>query len=104
MGPRQTKKTKVYAAESVYIDPIGCDSTVSFKIVEGRHGLYGSVQLSDCQRKIEWFFPSKRESIPKIEKAISTLSAFKESFLAAKRLSSKCKTKRTIGKKAVGTT
>lgn len=73
---------RVHAAVSTYIDPLGCDSTVSYKVVSHRY-LSGSVQLSDCSRKIEWYFSGDKSSLTKIDKAIEALQAFRAEFATA---------------------
>ena len=73
---------KVIASSSVYIDPVGCDSTVSYKVINGSNHVWGSVQLADCSRKIEWSF-WKNDKVDKIDKAIETLKEFRTTFVAA---------------------
>lgn len=74
--------SKVLATDSTYIDPINCDSIVSYKVIKRRR-VSGSVQLADCYRKIEWYFSSDKKSIGKIDKAIEVLQQFRTSFSEA---------------------
>lgn len=76
------KKRAVVAAASTYIDPADCDSTISYKVVRGSR-LWGSVQLSDCNRKIDWFFRNDKTSLSKIDRAIEALQAFRAAFAVA---------------------
>ena len=79
---RTRRQPKVRAASSVYLDPASCDSTISYKVVAGRY-LYGSIQLADCSRKIEWYFGGTRDSTKKIDAAIEALQAFRTAFTEA---------------------
>ena len=78
---RTRRQPKVHAASSEYLDPASCDSTISYKVVADRY-LYGSIQLADCSRKIEWYFGGKRDS-KKIDAAIEALQAFRTAFTEA---------------------
>lgn len=80
-----TKKTStLVASESKYIDPLSCDSLVSYKVVNGGRRVWGSVQLADCSRKIEWYFGGSRpSSLAKIDNAIELLQRFREELNAA---------------------
>lgn len=79
---------KVHAAESVYIDPADCDSKVSYKITgdsedEGER-VSATVQLSDCNRTIDWYFNARNEnSISKIDNAIKALTQFRKAYSVA---------------------
>lgn len=89
---RRRTTRKLVAAASAYIDPTGCDSTVSYKVVHGAR-LYGSVALSDCSRKIEWYFYNDKDALPKIDKAIEMLQAFRTAFVAGRRRPKRTKRK-----------
>lgn len=79
------EQAKVYVASSVYIDPLDCDSTISFKIIRRRKGdTWGTVQLSDCNRKIDWYFADSTSSVKKIDNAIEALQAFRTEFIKAR--------------------
>lgn len=78
-------KKKLYASDIVYLDPLGCGSTIGFKICKGRGGLYADVDLSDCSRKIEWYFSNDSRSVAKIDKAIEMFQRFKLEFIKARR-------------------
>lgn len=69
---------------STYIDPVGCDSTISYKIINRPRHLYGSVQLADCNHKIEWYFGGVyKDSLAKADKAIATFQEFRDALAAA---------------------
>jgi len=75
----------LYASEISYLDPLDCGSTVGYTVRRGRRGVTGEVDLSDCNRKIEWYFSSAPDSIKKIDKAIEILQRFREEFSKARR-------------------
>ena len=78
-------EVKIYGTGSNYIDPVHCDSTVSYKVVGQRSYLESSVTLSDCSHKIEWYFANRKDSIEKIDIAINMLSNFKKVFVKARK-------------------
>jgi hypothetical protein len=82
---KRTKRTpKVIAASSAYIDPINCNSTVSYKVIHGSRRIWADVQLADCNHKIEWYFgSSSKESLAKVNKAIEILEEFRDALTAA---------------------
>ena len=93
---RVKRVPKVYAAASTYIDPIDCDSTVSYKVISRSSGsMYGSVQLADCGRKIDWYFSDEAGSVVKIDKAIEALQEFRVAFVAAQKAHRTRRTKKT---------
>jgi hypothetical protein len=77
---RIRRNPKVVATGSAWIDPVGCDSTISYKVVKHTR-LSGQVDLSDCNRKISWWFRNEPESVVKIDKAISMLQEFRAAFV-----------------------
>lgn len=77
------RESKLVAADSTYIDPIHCDSTVSYKIIDSVRQTWGEVQLADCDKKIAWYFGAK-VSLDKIDRAIETLAAFKRTLAQAR--------------------
>ena len=80
------RKAKLYASEIVYLDPLGCGSTVGYRIGKGRRGHYwGDVELTDCDKRITWYFSKAASAVPKIDKAIEILSRFREAFIKAHR-------------------
>jgi hypothetical protein len=83
---RRRRTTVVLASRIEYLDCGNCNSAVGYYIVRGRRRqLRGHVDLSDCNRKIEWYFDDDPEGIAKIDKAISMLTEFREKFIAARR-------------------
>lgn len=87
---------KLVASSAVYIDPLNCDSTITWKIVS-RKNLWGDVQLADCNKKIEWFFANHNEAEDKINLAIATLTEFRDKFVAA-RAARKVRTTKNPGR------
>lgn len=79
------RKTTVYASHGVYLDPADCDSTIMYSITGGRR-LNGSINLSDCNRKIVWYFGGYDTNNPvaKINAAIDALTKFKLDFISAR--------------------
>lgn len=79
------RKRKLVTARSAYLDPLHCDSQIAYKVIEGARGIWGSVQLSDCQRKLEWYFNTTTTSDKaKIDKAIDMLTEFRSTLEAAR--------------------
>ena len=81
---RRLMRRLLISTDSAYIDPIGCDSTISYKVVKGKR-LSGNVQLADCNRKIDWYFHNDKTALSKIDKAIEMLEAFREEFAKAQK-------------------
>ena len=77
-------------SDAMYIDPEGCDSQVSYKInlseygdgADAKRSLNASVLLSDCSRRIDWYFHGDEDSLEKIDKAIGMLTAFRRNLKA----------------------
>ena len=66
---------KIHAAEAIWLDPLDCDSTVAYKVVTRNRGPWASIQLADCQRKIEWYIKGDKKGLAKLDKAIAALQA-----------------------------
>ena len=81
---RIRKRPKVFATGFAYINPVGCDSTISYKVI-GSTRLSGSIDLSDCNRKINWWFYNEPESVVKIDTAITMLQEFRAAFVDAQK-------------------
>lgn len=95
MAPRRKyvrRKPSVLAVGSAYLDPIECDSTISYKVIHGSRRLWANVQLSDCSRKIEWYFGNDKTALAKADKAIEILQEFRIALAVA--LTAKNKTTR----------
>lgn len=92
--PRRTTD-KVIASDVQYIDPLGCDSTIAYKIVKRGNTTkaWSNVTLSDCERHISWYFYSNTP-LTKIDKAIDMLNDFRAALVT-----SRAKTKRVVRKK-----
>ncbi len=75
------KKRKLLQAEVEYLDPLNCGSTLGYKIIDGRRGLYGDVDITDCNRKVTWNFSARDEDpLGKIDRAIGLLIRFRSKF------------------------
>jgi hypothetical protein len=73
-----SKKRKLLQAEIEYLDPLNCGSTLGYNIVDGRRGLYGDVDITDCNRKVTWNFSVSDENpLAKIDCAIGLLIRFR---------------------------
>jgi hypothetical protein len=68
-------KERLYAAESVMLDPIDCGSAIQFRIGRSKWGrLWGTIELRDCSRTIAWELPvGGTRAADKLRKAISAL-------------------------------
>jgi hypothetical protein len=61
---------------------MGAGSTVGYVVGRGRRGnLFGDVHLSDCDKKITWYFSNDIESVTKIDNAIGMLLRFRKAFV-----------------------
>jgi len=80
-------KRKLIASEIAYLDPVDCGSTVGYTLIWDRLGhIEGTVDLSDCNRHIQWYFyKGNKNSMEKIDKAISVLQNFRRHLLLAKK-------------------
>jgi hypothetical protein len=75
---------KIYASQAAFIDPGACDSTIAYTVT-ARRRLVGSINLSDCNRKIVWWFDNDDLSTKKIDKALEMLQNFRRDFLLARQ-------------------
>lgn len=92
------KRTRKLIAKNIdYIDPLECDSTVGYTITRGRR-LSANVNLTDCNRHITWYFNADKSAIPKIDRAISLLTEFKDEFKAAMARNRKPRKRRKAGR------
>ena len=83
----QRKTRKLVKANITYIDPLNCNSTIGYTIIEGRRGLYANMDLADCGRKITWGF-AKRDGngvLAKIDKTIAIMQEFRTEWLRVAR-------------------
>jgi hypothetical protein len=80
---------KMLRSEIEYIDPLNCDSTVGYTVGQGSRGVFGSVDLSDCNRKITWHFGrydgNDKSRLAKIDRAIGLLIRFRSELDSAMR-------------------
>lgn len=76
--------SNLVSAKSVLLDPLTCGSAVSYIITKGSRRISGDVHLSDCDRKVKWYF-GYESSIDKIDNAIRTLTEFRDEFIEAQR-------------------
>jgi hypothetical protein len=81
-----TKKRKLIRAESIYIDPMNCNSTVGYAIINGQRGVYADIDITDCNRRVTWHF-SKYDGnqLAKIDAAIGILIRFRSELDTAIR-------------------
>lgn len=83
--PRRKEQDALLAADIQYLDPLGCDSTVAYKIVKRDGGSpWASVTLSDCERHINWYF-YRYTPISKLDKAIELLTSFREELVKVRK-------------------
>ena len=76
---------KLLANDIVMLDPYDCGSTVGYTITRSRHGLSGEIELTDCTRKIVWYFADNDHCSDKIDRAIKMLTDFRAAFIKARR-------------------
>lgn len=86
---RRTRKRlapKVYATQAKYIDPLDCGSMVAYSITKRRR-LSATMDLSDCNKKITWYFDNDTgdKPIQKIDTVIALLTDFKNDLLNARK-------------------
>lgn len=75
---------KLVATESMYLDSLGCDSTVGYNVIKNGTKVSGTIDLTDCNRKIGWYFGGRtKNSLAKIENAIYMLTSFKNAYIEA---------------------
>jgi hypothetical protein len=91
MAVRRTKK--LYASGIAFLDPTDCDSIVGYHVTKRGNYLSGTVDLSDCNRKITWYFSyTNKNSLPKIDVAIKMLESFRTELRKAFAAEAKKKT------------
>ena len=84
--PKRIEHTpKIYAADSVYVDPLDCDSTISYKVIGQKSYMEGNVTFADCSHKIDWLFKNSQDSVEKIDIAINMLTDFRKALLKAQK-------------------
>ena len=83
MAVRRYHKRTLVASASAYIDPLHANSTISYKVISSK-SVWGSVQLSDCNERIEWYFGTG-DQVDKIDKAVALLLEFKAAFVEANK-------------------
>jgi hypothetical protein len=79
------RKRTTVASRIEFIDPSDCGSTVGYSITrKDLVRVSAEIYLSDCNRKIEWYFSGERpESIQKIDSAIEILQEFRQKYVDA---------------------
>lgn len=84
-------KSITYAQRGYYIDPINCGSLVAYRIYKASYGsLCAHVELTDCNRKIEWDFSggtaiNRKASLDKVDKLLSILVEFRTQLVSAQQ-------------------
>lgn len=79
---------KVHASHAAYIDPAHCESIVGYAIISrsrSRSRFSANMDLSDCNRKISWYFSSDEEGLEKIDRVIEILANFRADFVRAQK-------------------
>lgn len=77
-------KRELFAQNIQYLDPLNAGSVIGYVINKNARGrLRGEMNLSDCSRKIDWYF-DQEEGLAKIDKAIALLQEFRTAWVAAK--------------------
>jgi hypothetical protein len=80
---------KVHTSRADYIDPGGCESIVAYAIVSRlnsrRRRFSANMDLSDCNRKINWYFSSDADGLKKIDKVIEIMTNFRSEFVRAQK-------------------
>jgi hypothetical protein len=74
------RKEKLIAGDIVMLSPLDCGSIVGYTIRRDRQGVLGEIMLTDCNRKIEWYFSGRTDSLAKIDAAIGILARFRAQF------------------------
>lgn len=78
-------KRTVLANDIIMLDPADCGSTVAYTIVRDRLGVSSTVELADCNRKIEWYFSHRNaDAVIKIDRAIKLLTDFRAALVKAR--------------------
>jgi hypothetical protein len=86
--------TKIFKSAVEFIDPASCGSTVGYKVIiqkstyNGGTSVFGSIELSDCNRRISWDINSDDgglEAVDKISNAIRLLTDAKQAVIMANR-------------------
>lgn len=77
------KKRTALASQIDYLLPEDCGSTIGYTIIRNYRGVTATVDLADCNRKIEWYFGVKTP-VEKIDKAIETLTQFRRDLIKAR--------------------
>jgi hypothetical protein len=86
--------TKIFKSAIEFIDPVSCGSTVGYKVViqkstyNGESSIYGSIELTDCNRRISWDLNSDdggREAVDKIGNAIRLLTDARYAIIEANK-------------------
>jgi hypothetical protein len=78
---------KVYHAQSTYLDPFTCDSTISCKAVGHKRYKEASIVLADCSRQITWDFGGP-DAVAKLDTAIQALTDYRKALV---RITRDCK-------------
>ena len=76
------RKRTTVASKIDFLSPTDCDSTVAYKIILGRYH-EGVMSLTDCERKIGWYFRLDKDGLAKIDKVLEIVTAFRADFIAA---------------------
>lgn len=73
----------LYIAKAAFIDPTDCGSVVAFEVHKRSNSrLTGTIDLSDCNRKIQWYF-NPETGTTKIDEVIALLQEFRAVWVRA---------------------
>jgi hypothetical protein len=77
----------------VQIEPIECNSIISYRFVDGRYNttsdIYGNISLTDCSRMISWNIPCDETGELKLKKIIKIFNEVLVAFKTARELQDK---------------
>lgn len=80
------RKAKLLDQRLIYIDPLDCHSAIGYTISTTDYGGFrAQVELTDCNRKINWEFDNCNKldhasGIAKIDRVVDILLAFRNSY------------------------
>lgn len=82
---KKIRPVQLFFVESVHIDPLHCNSTISAKIVGQGTYLDATITMTDCGRKIDWEFDESEDSLSKVDATIIAFMNFKKALVKARK-------------------
>lgn len=77
---KSTYKEEILESEISYIDPLDCGSIIGYRLylkgTEDKKSVSGDIDISDCNRMINWSFYGEG-SLEKIDNVIEIFTSFK---------------------------